>query len=252
MKAYYEKYREEFNSPQVLKSIPNGYPAHFHSNVEIFILLDGEYDIKINGIPYTLSSGEIALMSSYDVHEYIKSLSKTTVDMVITFPFSFCKDFISRHKTESPTSPIIKDKTLATTLFSLASEYLNNDNYSMDVKNATSSLFFTLLEEKCTFIKGENKGETILIKNALSYIHKNYNNKIKVSDISKDIGYSSEHLSRVFKKYLGVNIPEYINNLRLLYVENELKKNPDKTITTLLFEAGFSSLASYYRNKKRT
>lgn len=59
-----------------------------------------------------------------------------------------------------------------------------------------------------------------------------------------------EHLSRVFKKYLGRNILEYINDLRLDKVSDMTKKG--EKITTAIFEAGFSALASYYRNKKRT
>ena len=61
--------------------------------------------------------------------------------------------------------------------------------------------------------------------------------------------YSTEHVSRVFHKYLRVGLPKFINDLRLDYIENELMLSDKKKITDLIFEAGFKSVQSYYRSK---
>lgn len=249
MKAFFETHRENVKLPVCLQALQNGYKAHFHSGIEVFILQDGEYKIKVNDENYTLKGNSVAFFSSYDVHEYIGTVSENFNSKVVIFPFTFCEEFISRHKNESIKENVIESKELTSSLSSLIDNYLKKD-YSYMVKKETSSLFFSLIEEKLKFIKGEKKGETILIKNALSFIHENYDKQIKVKDIAKNIGYSVEHLSRVFKKYLGRNILEYINDLRLDKV-NDMTKKGEK-ITTAVFEAGFSSLASYYRNKKRT
>ncbi len=251
MKPFYEKYREELNSPQSVNARKKGYPSHFHSSVEVFILLDGEYQIKINGILYDMKGGDVALISSYDVHEYVGSITENTKDLVILIPFSFAESFISRHKGERISRPILNGVELSKTLLSLANNYVNCKNFSEDIKRKATELFLTLIEEKCNFVKDEGKGEILLVKNMLFYIHNNYTSKIRVSDIAKDVGYSNEHVSRVFNKYIGQKIPEYVNNLRLDFIKKEIKKDRNKKITSLIFEAGFNSVQSYYRNKNK-
>ena len=58
-------------------------------------------------------------------------------------------------------------------------------------------------------------------------------------------GKSQEHLSRSVKKYYGVTLSEFVNELRLNYAVN-LITNTNLKITDICYESGFGNLASFY------
>lgn len=55
-------------------------------------------------------------------------------------------------------------------------------------------------------------------------------------------GKSREHLSRSMKKYMGVTVSEFVNDLRLNYIANMLK-NSNRKIADVVFESGFNTLS---------
>jgi methylphosphotriester-DNA--protein-cysteine methyltransferase len=85
----------------------------------------------------------------------------------------------------------------------------------------------------------------------LFYINQNFKEEINLKILAKQFGYTAEHISRVFNHYLNVSLPEYINGLRLDYVENAIKEGSKENITSLLFSAGFKSIQTYYRAKNK-
>ena len=54
-----------------------------------------------------------------------------------------------------------------------------------------------------------------------------------------------EHISRSFKKHLGVTPTQYINNQRLSHAANLLIRS-DKTILDISLGVGFESLSHFY------
>ena len=53
---------------------------------------------------------------------------------------------------------------------------------------------------------------------------------------------SREHLARSIKKYLGVTLSEFINDLRLSFIANMLK-NSNHDIADIIFESGFGNIS---------
>ena len=62
---------------------------------------------------------------------------------------------------------------------------------------------------------------------------------------------SSEHLSRIFKKEIGVGFNEYINSLRLRQAEFMLRNEDGKSVSEVAFACGFNDSNYFsYRFKK--
>ena len=59
-----------------------------------------------------------------------------------------------------------------------------------------------------------------------------------------------EHLSRSFKKYYGVTLTDYINDLRINYASN-LLINTNIPIIDICFSCGFQSMSYFYRVFKK-
>lgn len=80
----------------------------------------------------------------------------------------------------------------------------------------------------------------------LDYIHENYGNTMmNVSAIADSFDISIAYLSRIFKKYHGINISEFITNYRLDRAKELLAE--EKLVGEVVDECGFGSLRTFLR-----
>lgn len=61
----------------------------------------------------------------------------------------------------------------------------------------------------------KNRGETLYVRRALTYILNYYSQDIHSSDIAENVGISVSYLHRIFVKEIGVSINQYITRLRM-------------------------------------
>jgi YesN/AraC family two-component response regulator len=54
-----------------------------------------------------------------------------------------------------------------------------------------------------------------IIDKAIQYIHENYSNKITLEDVAREVYLSPTYLCKIFKKEVGSNFNEYLNQLRI-------------------------------------
>ncbi len=83
-----------------------------------------------------------------------------------------------------------------------------------------------------------------LIKDALIIIRKNITSQINLKSIASLLHTSNEHLSREFKKEMGKNITDYINELKIKE-SLDLVKSKKYSISDIAYIFGYSS-SSYY------
>ena len=67
------------------------------------------------------------------------------------------------------------------------------------------------------------------------YIEKHFHNKIYLEDIADAIGISQGHLSRIFRKDMGISVQDYIQKFRIERAANLLKYS----------EAGLAEISDY-------
>ena len=89
------------------------------------------------------------------------------------------------------------------------------------------------------------------MRRVLSYIQENFRGDVSRKRISSELGYSPEHISRVFHTYLGKGLSEYVNELRLSYIDSLIEDGDARSITELIYDAGFGSQQTYYRERKK-
>lgn len=88
-----------------------------------------------------------------------------------------------------------------------------------------------------------------IVNRALFYIEINLEKNIKVSDVANYCGVSNEHLSRVFKEDIGINLKKYIVGEK---VKTSMKflKNKNYKIRDIAIKLDFSSTELYVKNFK--
>lgn len=93
----------------------------------------------------------------------------------------------------------------------------------------------------------DSSSETFQIyKKALGYIQENCSNAMmNVSSVADALDISIAYLSRIFKKYHGINISEYITSYRLDKAKELLTEG--KMVGSVVEECGFGSLRTFLR-----
>ena len=245
--GFYEKSREDNTRIHISRSNPHSYPAHFHQNLEIFILKSGKYSLTINAKTYNLDSGDIAVCDCYDIHEY-KEIEQGD-DCVIIIPSRLLDKFNYSRSNMRIANNVIHSEETVLRLLEIADKYICNENNAA-ITDSAAQLLLEILKEKLSFSDTQERGETDLIRKILTYTQNNFKSDITRNTIADALGYTEAHISRVFHKYMGIGIRRHINNLRLDYV-NALRKAGDKrSEIELIYEAGFGSEQTYYRHKK--
>lgn len=243
---FYEYWQEKNHSISCTDRGDRFYPSHYHSNVEIYVCVNGEQKITVNGVTYHIKNGEAAVIDSYAIHSYDLSRINAEDYVIIAPPFTL-NEFKRLKGNLRISNPVIKDKSLVDE-FAHICKYaflpvLSNE-IAIAATNYILSLAFTKLEltdEKCV------EYETLMHR-TLQYIDENFKEKLSLARIAKDLGYSREYISRVFHRYMKRGLNDYINERRLDYISSGDKMRKK---TELALEAGFSSMQTYYRALNR-
>lgn len=74
------------------------------------------------------------------------------------------------------------------------------------------------------------------------------NPDLKVEDIAEELGTNAAYVRQCITGAYGGSFKNFVNEYRVRYVQQSLKKNPEAKITALALDAGFSSTATFYRN----
>ncbi len=88
------------------------------------------------------------------------------------------------------------------------------------------------------------------IADVIKYINKNYDSEITLDSACKIIGISKYYFCRLFKEICGSSFTEYLNFVRLNYVEKALYST-DKSISEIAFDCGFTSIQYFNRVFKK-
>jgi len=85
-----------------------------------------------------------------------------------------------------------------------------------------------------------------LMKKAKNIFDTNYNKQVDVSQISKQLGVSTNHLIKIFKHYNGLTPTQYIVKIRVGKA-SELLNQTDINIFEIAYMTGFKSLSNFYK-----
>ena len=85
-----------------------------------------------------------------------------------------------------------------------------------------------------------------LVKKAKDIFNVNYDKSINMSQVSKQLGVSANHLGRLFRQNYGVTPMNYIIKLRI-DKSGELLEQENMNILEIAYATGFKSLSNFYK-----
>ncbi len=216
---------------------------HFHSQIEICIVDEGEMDVLINDKRRTLKKREMCISLGYDAHVYKPIVySKSTV---IVIPSYMCTEFVTAIKNKKVANPFICDKAITEEIQMLYQKMKQSDGNPVK-QLGYINVMLGIVFENVSFEVSEEPAETELATRLLLYIHNHYKENITLSSLTTVFGYSESFISRYFKSYFNVGITRYltINRLKNAIALMQTHKH---NITYCALESGFSSLRTFYR-----
>lgn len=218
----------------------------FHSQIEIYIIEDGEMEMFVDGKQQKLKAGDISVALSFVPHAY-----KTPVysrSSVIFIPVHLCEEFVLLTENKRPVSPFISNPNAYKKIKEYFSLLQDKDINEVKLRGVLYIILGTILEN-ITLSEIEKPTDTELASKILFYINENYRSDISPSAIAEHFGYSQSHISRYFKSCCGINLVRYIALMRLRHAVMLIHEG-HHNITDCILESGFSSNTTFYRTFK--
>lgn len=88
------------------------------------------------------------------------------------------------------------------------------------------------------------------IKTVLTYIKDNYQEKIYIADLARQVSLNEQYFCRLFKKAIGRSPMEYINEYRIKQTKRLLEET-DLPVTEICLECGYNNLGNFLREFRK-
>ncbi|HHW45997.1 MAG TPA: AraC family transcriptional regulator [Clostridiales bacterium] len=246
MNATFELSRDYYKDIFCVVSEYSRCDPHFHSNIEIVYMLEGEMEVTINNHTAVLRPGWVSIANSYDIHTYkTPHYSKARILIV---PTDIVKSFNNLTKTVNFASPFMENCECSRDIDSatLRLTEFNNTRNSLVAKGLIYFVLGILIEKIGLKNRDEGSQSDTLMKNILIYLENNYLNRLTREDLAKHFGYSQNYLSRLFNSKLGCGMNQYINVLRARHAAS-LIHDTNLSLTEIAYQSGFGSCRTFTR-----
>lgn len=245
MSAYLEIGRENDKRIDCFILEQNQCEPHFHSNIELIYLLEGETEATINGATHLLRPGEISIAGSYDVHRYITPARSRSILLII--PVDLVPSFVSRSKGKTFGGHFLDAGPAAAQIRSAAEVLLaeNADPDPLVCKGYAYAILGVLCRE-LGLVRQPKTGTTELAREILVFLEQHYLEDLNIEKLARAFGYNKDYLPRFFNAYLGCGFNRYLNLLRSRHAAR-LMDQTDQPLTAIAFQSGFGNYRTFNR-----
>ena len=242
----------------VLSQYPNyTAPSHWHDDIELIAVLDGEMDYHVNGEVIKLRAGEGIFVNARQMH-FGSSGSRTECGFicVILHPTLLCaapayeREFVLPVVSSGAPyvflDPNIGWRREILEQIRKIGQYKEQKAAPLRVQ-ASFLLIWSLLYEnfpKEDYIVPPESGDLAAVRNMVGFIQKNYTHKISLKEIALSGAVGQSKCCRLFAKYFGQTPNTYLTQYRL-NKSLELLRGDRLSITEIALSVGFNG-ASYF------
>lgn len=241
-------------------------PWHWHEEIEIVYIENGQMKIKIPSKSFLLEKGDCIVINSNILH-YGTAAPECTLHSLVFSPalitgneeFVFakkymqpllsCNSFLGYHIKAGGREDVAR-------WFQLAFEALARDSFGFEF------IVRENLSRICLFLYGELKPQAdaksvplnqdnLRIGKMLAYIHKHFADDISLSEISGIADISQRECLRCFQKTIQLSPIQYLLKYRIMQGAEMLLKNPADSISEIATSCGFDSPSNFARMFKR-
>lgn len=235
---------------------------HWHDDFEMVHVISGELNLYINNTLIILKSGDVALINCRNIH---RTEPKNCTYEYINFDLQIFKNKFSaiyathmeplQKGTISTVSIIPPEyrqinsavKQLFTTL-SLHDKFYELSTFT-SLFVIFDSLFKANLIQESTITNKEIK-QSVVVSNLMRWIEEKYTDDITLTILAEKAHLNKNYICKIFKESTGKTPIEYVNEIRIKNVCDELKKGK-KSITTTALDNGYNDMSYFCKVFKK-
>ena len=254
---------------------------HLHEFYEIYFFISGRVNYLIEKQIYQLNFGDLIIMNNHEIHKPSLFPGEPYERMVIHFDpaiasamssedFNLLECFINRPKGKYNKLSLNNEQ-----IDQVLSYLYKIENLSKSSNKSSSILKLTTFIELLVYINklysrhrdtaqlqdshsniniSDNTNTNFVIPEKLTmimdYIDKNLEENLSLEVLGKKFFLDKYYFSRLFKKYTGSNIHDYILYKRISKAKRLLAEGYDATYTSI--KCGFNDYSNFYRMFKKT
>lgn len=228
---------------------------HWHDSIEIIYIIEGSTDIIIHQQVFTVNAGECMVINAGTVHSTRNMHGNRSALMQI--PPSLlgrCLPDIESVNFDVPLQSENREiseklehmKKIIRKMQSVMSS--RGDGYTLKFE----SLLYELLYELYKNFRSESTSvqdvdeKDIRLPKVIEYTKTHYNEPISIGDAAQVIHLQPEYFCRYFKKSMGITYLQYLNELRLSYIYQDLL-NTQWPLYKILESHGFKNYKLFRR-----
>ncbi len=236
---------------------------HWHKEIELTILLQGEMQYQVNDTVYHLTAGEGIFCNSNSLHTASPYHDSDCIYISTTFHPRFLYGYEGSVLQSKYLDVITKHPGIHGLAFSPSVDWQReildeltqiwelsqhpSSAYEMELQWRLTHIWMLLwshLSHEVTQTDSAASRHTARLKNILMYIQEHYTEKITLADIAATANICQSECCRFFKKHMNESLFDYLLSYR---IEKSLPLLTDEqlSITEVSSRCGFSS-ASYY------
>lgn len=239
------------------------YPLHYHDHYELYFQEQGERRYFIKNYTYLLQSGDFLFIPPYALHQGDAENLQEHKRTIFYFDDFFCADLMTMSKElflpfrqegfilsmDQQNQQQVK-KLIVTMLQEQAQK---EKGWMLRSKLLLGEVLF-LAYRCCQSNKNVKPGRLSLPKNtkileAVQYIQSNFHNKLSLEDVANKLFIHPDYFCRLFKQEMGISFVEYVNNTRIAYAKEMLKKSK-MTVNEISELCGFGNSNTFSRTFK--
>ena len=229
--------------------------VHRHSDWEFTSTVDGKGTNIVNGVAYSLMPGDFVLLGPQHIHQSVSDTPIQRRDVCIAdeklqkLCEALSPDLYSTLCRQE--KPVVIHLSIET--FSEIHKRLCNINvFNQDVEHTHAVLSSIVIYLLGIYV--EHRSEKRIPESILSFLQQISTPDVfslRINDIIALSSYSHSHFIKIFKKYVGKTIIEYVTDLRIAYAAT-LLSSTDLNVITIASKVGYdnqSFFAQKFKNK---
>lgn len=231
--------------------------VHFHQEVELIYVLEGELKLSVIEREYDLKRGDICVINSNEEHRMEARGDIMTAHIFIAYAliravyngvsmFFFCNSASEDDDRYEEFRELLNQLLKRKMLCEKEPENGQNDYEYLSVFYKMLGYLISHFMKKAKTDKGMSMQQKSQMRTLQidDYIMNNYNQPISLKSLSENLYLSEGYLSRYFKKIYNMSFSAYLRQVRLSNAMNELMYT-DKTILQIALDNGFSSISFF-------
>lgn len=221
---------------------------HWHPEVEIAYVESGKMEYTVNEKKYTINAGEAMLVNRLELHGSTM-LEECTWYAILFDPkliYSFDESNIKNKFFENvPFHNITLSQNSIDMIKKIISYDSSSMTYELKALNALTNIYLDIFDNlNIDTIESSSKTTNLRVKKILDFISQNYNQRIKIEDISKELGLCRSEVCKLFKDNLNTTFTEYLTKIRIEKAI-ELLESKEANVSQISELVGFNS-SSYF------